>query len=355
MWRLAFGLAMILAAPEGPVAQRPPVVQRPGDPVIWAFEWDAPPECPSRADVIARVQVFLPELEAPPPAPGRADLRVVVRITNDATGWTAAVSMSGREGASERRFSAPACVELAEAVALISAVALDPVLVARSVAAVSESLAPEPLADEPPVEPPSRAPQPLAPEPGLGLDLTLSEPDDPASPRSVRLGVGLFGTGAWGPAATGFGGVAASFAVFRDRWRWQLEGGYAIPRTLSLADGRRGRVEAWWLGTRGCVVPRIDSRIGGALELPSCPGVEAGQVFARGLPPTTNTHSESQPWAAIVIGQGLRWPFIERLALTVEAAVIVSLVRGAFVIGDRQLTSLTPVGFRGGLGLEARF
>jgi hypothetical protein len=78
-------------------------------------------------------------------------------------------------------------------------------------------------------------------------------------------------------------------------------------------------------------------------------------VFARGLPPTTNTSSASQPWVAIVVGQGLRWPFLDRLALTVEAAVLISLTRGRFTIGDETLASLTPVGFRGALGLEARF
>src|SRR5690606_797008 len=260
---------------------------------------------------------------------------------------------------SERRFSAPNCVELAEATALITAVALDPLLVARQVATEREASSSEhpdePLdnpPDAPPDDPPDDTPTPTVSEPtDFNFDLVLTATDEPAlPPRTVELGVGVFGTGAWGPATAGFGGIAGSFAVFAERWRWQLEGGWSIPRTLALADGRRGRVQAWHLGTRGCVVPRL-----GAIELPVCPGVEAGMVFARGLPPTTNTLLASQPWAAVVIGQGLRWPIIPRLALTAEAAVLISLVRGRFLIGDQTLSSLTPVGFRGALGLEARF
>lgn len=345
MWLLPLALLFGFAQSD------PPPIQRPGDPVVWAFEWDAPAECPSRAEVIAAVRNYLPELDEPPPAPSRADLRVTVSIAADDAGWTASVRMSGRDGTSERRFSAPACGELADAAALITAVALDPVLVARSIAIQPELAPTQPETIEPIVEPPP--PTVTTEEPPLesNFDLVLSTTDEPEpSRRNVVLGVGLLGTGAWGPATTGFGGLAGHFAVFADRWRWQLEGGWSIPRTLSLADGRRGRLQSWWLGTRGCVVARV-----GAVELPSCPGVEAGQVFARGIAPTTNSTRERQPWAAIVVGQGLRWPFVRQLALTVEAAVLVSLVRGRFMIGDQTIASLTPIGFRGALGLEARF
>jgi hypothetical protein len=350
MWLPALGLVLAFTQPEAPP------IQRPGEPVLWAFEWDAPPECPSRADVIASVRSYLPELDEPPPSPSRADLRVTVSVASEGESWTASVRMSGRDGASERRFSSPACTELADAAALITAVALDPVLVARRVAEQREAAELESLQ---PVEPEPAEPEPIEPpaaeldesEPLGSLNLSIDDDDpEPLPPRSFELALGVFGTGAWGPATVGFGGLAGSFAAFADRWRWQLEGGWSIPRTLTLDDGRRGRVQAWWLGTRGCVVPRV-----GVVELPSCPGVEAGQVFAGGLPPTTNVSTASQPWVAIVVGQGLRWPFLDRLALTLEAAVLVALVRGRFTIGDETLASLTPVGFRGALGLEARF
>src|SRR5690606_5508648 len=105
-------------------AQPAPSTQRPGVPVVWSFEWEAPPSCPSRAEVIDGVRSYLPEIDDPPTAPTRADLRVAVSVAADDAGWTATLRMSDRDAESERRFSAPNCVELAEATALITAVAL---------------------------------------------------------------------------------------------------------------------------------------------------------------------------------------------------------------------------------------
>ncbi|MFO7565137.1 MAG: hypothetical protein R6X02_20995 [Enhygromyxa sp.] len=347
MW-LPLGLVLGFALLDSPP------IQRPGDPVVWAFEWEAPPECPSRAEVIDGIRGYLPLLDDPPASPSRAELRVIVSVAAKGPSWTATVRMSGRNGASERRFSAPACVELGDAVALISAVVLDPVLVAREVSARAEAAARAETSTQAeliaaPIEPPP-APPPQPESSDFNFDLVLSEAEAEPAPRIVTLGLGIHGTGAWGPTATGFGGLAGSFAVFADRWRWLLEGGWSIPRTLALDDGRRGQVQAWRIGTRGCVVPRV-----GVLELPSCAGAELGQVFARGLAPTTNTASASQLWAAAVLGQGLQWPVLPRLALSVEATVLVSLVRGSFLIGDQVFASITPLGFRAALGLETRF
>jgi hypothetical protein len=174
----------------------------------------------------------------------------------------------------------------------------------------------------------------------------------------VKLGIGAFGTGSWGPTKNGFGGVAASFAVFADRWRWQIDGGYSIPRTLSLDNGRRGRVQAWWLDTRGCLVPnfRAGNKPMRTLEVPLCLAIETGQAFARGLPPTRNPASASRPWLALGASVGLRWPLIKGFALTTDAELLTSLVRrGRFRIGDETLTEIARVGFRGALGVEVRF
>lgn len=351
MWRLLLGLVLAPAGEPGSVA-----IQQPEDTGVWAFDWEAPAECPTRDDVIEAIRVYLPELDEPTDSPGRADLRIAVRLASEAETWTAELRTSGHDGNAERRFSAAACVELADAIALITAVALDPVLVARRTTVV------ETRPSEPEIEPPEIGPpeldEPIDPpelveppndDPLQGLILTAIPEDSPRT-RDVDLGIGVQGIGSWGPTETGFGGLAGSFAVFAGRWRWQLDGGWWIPRTQTLADGRGGRIQGWWLGTRGCLVPRI-----GAVELPLCPGIEAGQVRARGIAPTTNVRGGTQPWVAITVGPGLRWAVVDRLALTLDATLLVSLVRGRFLIGDEPITSMVPVGFRGALGLEVRF
>ncbi|MFV8754659.1 hypothetical protein ACNOYE_29280 [Nannocystaceae bacterium ST9] len=346
MWRLLIGLAL---APAGE-----PAIQQPDEPVVWALDWQAPVECPTRADVVAGIREYLPEIDEPASGPGRAELRLDVEVTSERGSWTAFVRASGREGNDERRFSAPACGELADAVALIGALALDPVLVARRTQVVSASE----LVNEP--EGPIELPEPPEldveldevepePEPLRGLS-SIATPDPSPRARAVELGIGVQGLGGWGPIEAGFGGLAGSFAVFAGRWRWQLDGGGVFPRTPTLADGRGARIVGWWLGSRGCVVPRI-----GAVELPACAGVEAGQVRARGVAPTTHVRGGVQPWVALLVSPGLRWAVLDRLALTADATLLVSLVRGRFVIGDEPLASVVPIGFRGALGLEVRF
>lgn len=345
MWRLLLGLVLAPPSDPGGVA-----IQQPEDTVVWAFDWEAPVECPTRDDLIEAIRDYLPELDEPPSSPGRAELRMASHITHEGETWMAEVRMSGRDGNAERRFSAPACSELADAIALITAVALDPVLVARRTETIDlDSAEPEPEPTEPePIEPEPTEPEPDD-DPLRGLVLTeIPEPSLPA--RDFDLAIGVQGIGSWGPTETGFGGLAASFSVFAGRWRWQLDGGWWIPRTQTLADGRGGRIQGWWLGTRGCLVPRV-----GAVELPLCPGIEAGQVIARGIAPTTNVRGGRQAWVAIVVGPGLRWAVTDRLAITADATLLISLVRGRFLIGDEPLASTVPVGFRGALGLEIRF
>jgi hypothetical protein len=353
MWWL---IGLLVAPPSEPGSV---AIQQPEAAVVWAFEWEAPTECPGRDDVIAAIREYLPELDDPPITPARADLRIAASVSSEGRTWTAALRTSGREGNVERSFSAPSCTELADAVALITAVALDPVLVARRTQVIDD----EPELVES-IEPPKPSEVPESPEPEAIVETEVPEPEsDPlrglvltesadSAPleRDVDLGIGVQGFGAWGPTAAGFGGLAGSFAVFAGRWRWQLDGGWWAPRVQTLDDGRSGRIQGWWLGTRGCVVPRV-----GAVELPLCPGIEAGQAIARGIAPTTNVRGARQPWVAIVVSPGLRWAFVDRVALTLDAALLVSLVRGRFLIGDEPIASLTPVGFRGSLGLEVRF
>jgi hypothetical protein len=347
MWRLLLGLVLAPAGEPGSVA-----IQAPGDPVVWAFDWEAPAECPTRAGVIEAIRSYLPDVDEPPSSPSRAELRIAARVSNDDDTWTAEVRISGRDGNAERRFSASACTELADAIALITAVALDPVLVARRTRVIevdSPELVPEPEPEL--VEPPDIGS--LEPEHDTDplSNLVLTETPDPAPPaRYFELAIGGQAIGSWGPTDTGFGGLAGSFALFAGRWRWQLDGGWWIPRTQTFADERRARIQGWWLGTRGCLVPRV-----GAVELPLCPGFEAGQVIARGLAPTTNVRGGTQPWLAIIVSPGLRWAVLDRLALTADATLLVSLVRGRFLIGDQPIASMVPVGFRGALGLEVRF
>jgi hypothetical protein len=327
-------LALLLAPPEPSAVE----VQRPGEPMLWAFEWTAPESCPTRADVVARIRSYLPTLEQPPLQVPRARLRLEAIVEPIADAWTIRLNTSGEQGSTERSFSAATCEELADAVALVAAVSLDPVIVSRELTRVASEQPSEPeleLQPEPPPEPPP------------ALELTRDDVDVP-TPRNFRIGLRVFGGGGFGPTTAGYGALGADVALFGRLWRWSLDGGAWLPRTIR-SEQAGGRFWGWWLGTRGCVVP---SRA--VVEVPVCAGLELGQARGLGLAPALDPRAAAYPWAAASLGAGITWVIIERVALLVDASMLVPFVSGEFQVGGESLEPLVPVGVRATLGLELR-
>jgi hypothetical protein len=337
--------ALLLAPPPG---SRGVEIQRPGDAVTWTLSWDAPAPCPAREQVVAAIRAYLPALDQPPSTAPRADLQIRAQLEHVDGEWSARLDLSGREGASERRFSAASFAELSDAIALVAAVSLDPVLVSREFERLEAAAAtpPKPDPEPTPISPPT-PPINADPAPRRDLDLVLVNPDPPR-PRTFQVGLRLHGGGGYGPTTTGYGAIGAGVAIFARPWRWALDGGWWLPQTL-VREQAGGRFQAWWLGTRGCFVPAR-----GTLEFPLCAGIEAGQTLARGLPPALNTQAAAYPWAAASLAPGLAWVINQRLALTAEAALLLPFVSGKFNAGDQTLQSLAPVGLRVLLAVELR-
>jgi hypothetical protein len=337
-------LALLLASPAEPSVE----VQRPGEPVLWALDWDAPASCPTRTDFLVRVRSYVPALEEPPLEVPRARLRIDAKIEQVSGMWTVQLAMSGEHGSSERSFSASTCEELADAVALVTAVSLDPVVTAREVAEARAAALPvapplEPLEDEPEPEPPVEVREP-------DVELVSSPPDElePAAPREFRIALRVTGGGGFGPTLTGYGALAAGFALFGRRWRWSLDGGGWLPRTIR-SEQAAGRFWGWWVGTRGCFVPRLST-----VEFPLCAGLELGQVRAAGLQPALNTRAAAYPWIAASVGGGISWVIVDRVAIVADVAALVPFIAGDFQVGEQTLQRLVPVGVRAMLGLELR-
>jgi hypothetical protein len=337
-------LALLLAPPDRSVVE----VQRPGEPMLWALDWNAPASCPTRADVIARIRSYIPAIDEPPLQVPRARLRVDASVEQLADAWTVRLDMSGEDGSTERSFSAASCEELADAVALVAAVSLDPVVVAREIADD-----PPAVVAEQPVEPAAEPTNDLEPAPPV-LEPSPSRleptPDeiDPSRDRNFQIGLRVFGGGGFGPTATGYGALGAGAALFGRLWRWSLDGGGWLPRTIR-SEQAAGRFWGWWLGTRGCVVPSRRS-----IEFPICAGLELGQVRATGLAPALNTRAANYPWVAASIGGGVTWVIIERVAIFVDAAALVPFISGDFRVDDQTLQRLIPIGMRASLGIEVR-
>jgi hypothetical protein len=344
--RLALIGLVLAPAPAGEVP-----IQQPDAAQAWALQWSAPEACPGRDALLAGIRTYLPNLDDPPLEVGRADLRIDASVLAPAAhgeAWTLRLRTSGREGESQRELEAPDCDALADAVALIAAVALDPVLVARQTReALAAAHAPAP--DVPLAQAQVPEPEPARPESEPSLVLAPLERID-APRRRVGFAASLRGGGGNGPTANAFGHVTGGFALLGARFRWQLDAGIALPRTLAIDEGRRGRVIGWSVGSDACLVTRVK-----VVELPICLGFEGGLVHARGLAPTANTRAQRQPWLAPRLRSGLRWSLLPRLALLLDLDLLVPLVRAGFTIGDATLTSVPALALRGGAGVELRF
>lgn len=297
------------------------------------IEWHAPAECPDDAAVEARVGELL---GATPTASERATADVV----GDHEGWTVELSTFIDGAKQTRSLRADDCVVLAEAVAVVVAVALDPVAVATN-----EASAEGPRVPEPAIESPASA----APV----VDRAKPVPHSAsAAPRRRTWSFGVRVEGGYGigtaPGGTGLAGLAL-FAQ-TGRARIEIEGRWYGPREI-LEDGAGARTQLGTAAALGCL------ELGRAVvTAPLCLGFEAGALRARGveLPAPQTVHF---PWAAPVARAALaaRVHARVRMWLALEGAVLV--VRPQLQQGfdaPEVLWTAPPVAARVMLGVEVR-
>jgi hypothetical protein len=315
------------------------------------FRWDAPAECPSEVEVVAQLERLL---GGPVADQGDRRLTAIARVRQESDGrWDLRLWTVTEDETSQRSMSGEDCVVLAEAAALLAAMAIDPSVLARgeaSAAAVEQAEqaetveggepAPEPEPEPPAVEPPKTEPRPEPPPArrqrrfivALGANAGISFGDLPGVGPIVRLGVAL----QWPHA------------------RVELEGHYGFLRRARFEDGenigadlRHGMVVA-----RGCGVLQAREA---KLEFPICGGLEAGALAGQGVG-FTMIEDGQLPWVAIDVAVGLTWVPIRRLAIGLRVEPWAALLRGRFTADDAtQLWRPLPLGVRAVAGLELRF
>lgn len=335
-----------------------------------AIEWRAPTSCPQREDIAAGVAALLPEITiAEPGAP--TSLLVDGRIDLDGSErWAVTLRFEGERGVDERTFSGSDCATLGEAAVLVIAVTVDPLATAETIDldAAPHQPTPEPRPEprpepEPEPEPPPE-PEPLPqpepkPKPEPSPDPDSSPPvraaisrsgDARGSPDSVRASLGALGGFGYGPLTLGQGALGFDVGALGPHWRASARALWLPPRTQSTA-GAQARYDGFAGSLRGCGVPTI---AGASLEFPVCLGVEAGFVRGRGSGATPNARSSLAPYVGALVTGGLRWALRPRVAISVDADLLVPLVRGGFTIGGGVVQEFSPVGVRGLAGLEIR-
>lgn len=319
-----------------------PPVQRPRD--VPPMTWEAPAECPSVEDVVASVHVLAPGvLSDPSPARVFASVRVVE------SRYEVELRLHDGEDEFRRAFVGDNCEEVAEAIALVVAVLLDPVVSASNVQArATADVPPTPVIEAVPLEPPTAA----AEDPIEDRAALIESPRRPIRGARVRAGLKLAGGGGYGPTNAGFGELGATAAVIGERWRVELGGTWTPSRVLRSDGDIGGRIDGWRVAARGCFVPRVGAR--DRLELPLCPGFELGQVRGRGLDELPVVLTASFPWIAVALGQGLWFAPIERFAIGIDLQLAVPLRGGRFLIETVEVQRIAPVSMRGIVGIEVR-
>ncbi len=322
----------------------PPIVPLPPDPDALELHWEAPSPCPGADELEARIEALLHGQRG-----GEGVLRIDGVVVASAEGFTLELASTFRGETERRSLAADACTELADATALLIAVALEPgarldtsgmgmgeappVAPATTIAVpTTTTRAVEAPAELGPPFPPTDAPLPSQ----------VGRPRRRLEALALRFAAGL----ELGAMAAPTAALQAAVALLWPRARAELHGVWLSPRTRT-EDGHGGTYQLGAIGARGCGRLFV-----GAVELPLCAGLEGGIIRARtrGLARETIVLG---PWVGALasIGVARAWGPVG----VWSAAELAGRVTGSrFRIGRETALRQWPVSVRLLVGLELR-
>lgn len=316
------------------------------------LEWAAPANCPTRDHVVAEIARLLghpAETAATQPLTARANVSLVENGS-----WQLRLETITRDGAETRTMDGSTCVEVADATALILAMAIDP----DAVRPASASSGPVDASSAPPTPIASSAP-PTAVEslpsaaPVIAASPAPSSSAPPASDRPWHITIRTTATVDFGTFAAAGAGTEIAMGVLFSRVRIELSATYWLPQFTPIAPpsvqgGVISMVEA---GARGCFVlarvPVADFETCVRFDLGSMIGTGQGVLF-----PTTG----SALWGAAMAGLGGGLSPVRGLSFRAYVDGGATLLAPTFVItGIGQVHQSSPAFVRGQIGVEVHF
>jgi hypothetical protein len=329
--------------PAAPVPEPPDVLPEP-DPTRLALQlhWEAPADCPTRAEVLDAVAelVRMPvDPDAEPEVVADAD----VRTTDD--GLTLQLDVTTDDGRQQRTLRSPRCRSLADATALVVATAVYPERAAttlreREAAAQSRD---RPIANR------TRTRDRAAP-----AQAKPTEPTAPApSGRRLRGAVRVAGGPAFAVVPGVSGGVFGTASLLVGQARVEAVGGHWFSQSAT-AEGLAVAARLTTGGLRGCYAPTM-----GRIEVPVCGGIALGAMHGQGEGELDASRSSRQLWVGLDAGPGFVFAITEHWVLHAAVDAVVALRRPGFhvdVAGEsREIYRAAPAGARILVGVEARF
>ncbi len=306
--------------------------------------WSAPGECPTAASVRAAAL-----RGAPPGASAPIEAEAVVARSSR---WSVTLRTRRGDVRGERTIEADTCAALADATAVILALALVPPF---EDAPPPTSSAPPPASATTTDPPEASAPAPPAEAPP-SLPVVAEERSTPEPPRRRAPSAPALAIGAWGaadpttlpsPALGGGGSVAWTPGALR------IEAGAAAwtaqSRTVpGSTAGARFSMTSLGAGACHAIVRR-------SVDLAPCLGASLHLVSASGFGATDN-YDASARWVSADGGALARMPVGAWLALRVRADALVPLSRPTFAVENEGIVHRAPpIGLRASVGAELTF
>jgi hypothetical protein len=300
------------------------------------LEWVAPEECPDAAHVEREVERLLADVSTG----GGPYLQARAEVHGDESGvWHVDLRTTGPEGPGLRTVTAESCQALADATALILALAVDPERVAANDSTRSS-------ASQTPPPPPSE-------NAAAGPKSTVPPPT--TSPRAVRVAVVASALLDIGSLPTAAPGVAATLTVGPGAFpplRFEIGAGVFLDEAATRPLERSGTFSLRTFDANGCLVAPA-----GRLEIGGCAGAELAWISAVGLSESVTTRGEAE-WMVLRVRATAAYLVSSVWAVRADAGVGLDLLRPEFVsAGADPGLIFQPARFtgQGSLGMELRF
>ena len=339
-----------------------------------ALTWSAPAGCPDKAAVLARIERLL----GGPPQGSDRRLDARAEVEEIPRGFRLEIDLATGDFESKRVLQGALCESVADAAALVIALAFDPDAVAAQEArqADSTAAAPTDTASPPPAPPTdSTAPPadstapPAPPLPGLSADVRIPVPLRPPPPVPLVPPPSPFTFGAFAQFTGDAGslpsvapGVRAGLSLGIGAFR--IEPAFeAWPSSRSAVPDRPTtgadlRLLAFTLGACRRLWPWTSLFERGIPGVLGCLGFEIGEMHGAGFGVAT-PRSAGFLWTAPRAELRAELPLAKWLSLTFDLGLAVPLDRRQFVLtlsaGRTVLHQPSAVSGRAGAGFALRF
>lgn len=322
--RLALVLALIAFAAR----------VRAADAVALSLRYRAPASCPDAEAFFSAVAARTPLARAAQPNEASTALRVVIEDVPGGNTGTLELAAPGSQP-SLREVSAADCDQVVDALALMTALAIDPN------AAVT------------PITPAPRAPAAPAPAPTPALQELPAPPAHAPARWVLELGAQLEALGGVAPdpvlLARPFVQVAhQDRTAFGNTLR--LSAAYAHARVTGPEGA--GVFSLWAARLEPCPLRLFPTR---GFGVSACVPLEIGRLTASGSG-VTPSERIARPWLSVAGAARVEWQVFEMLVLEAAAELSFPLVRDRFFVGEASTLHRAPVvAGAGSVGIGVRF